>query len=135
MIEDKIMDKYKIDLVTATKYLAKYPEGIILASVLVVKNYKQVYLLIDGFDEKYKSLNAKHLLFWKLISKYAEDKFEQFNFGGIANPNIKSQFSGLNDFKIDFNSEVYEYIGDFELICSNKLNFINENNIIKRIIK
>ena len=80
---------------------------------------------MDGYDTKFKRLNAKHLLIWKLIQKYSELNYEKFNFGGIVNPNIKdNKYLGLNEFKLNFNSNIYEYIGDFELITNKILYFI-----------
>ena len=136
MAEDIKFDQYKENLLIATKYLKKYPEGIILSSALVVKSEKDVYLLIDGFNEHYKNLNAKHLLYWKLIAKYSESKFEKFNLGGIANPNIKSKYSGLNSFKLNFNATAYEYIGEFELLANPKIKeIIKKNSLVNKLIK
>lgn len=115
---DTKFDKIKRDLIVSTNLSSNYPDGIILASALIVKNKKEVYLLMDGYDKNYSSLNGKHLLLWKLIEKYSGSQFTKFNFGGITGPDDKEKFKGLNDFKLNFGSSVEEYIGDLELIIN-----------------
>ena len=87
---------------------------------------------MDGYDTNFKRLNAKHLLIWKIIQKYSELGYEKFNFGGITNPKLKdNKYSGLNEFKLSFNTNIYEYIGDFELITNKPLYFIHKNKLKK----
>ena len=125
MENDILLDKYKSNLIYATRLLSKYPDGIVVSSALIVKNNKEINLLMDGYDTKFKRLNAKHLLIWKLIQKYSELNYEKFNFGGIVNPNTNdNKYLGLNEFKLNFNSNIYEYIGDFELVTNKALYFI-----------
>ena len=129
---NKLLDKYKSNLIYANKLLSNYPNGVVVSSALIVKNDKIINLLMDGYDTNFKRLNAKHLLIWKIIQKYSELGYEKFNFGGIANPNLKeNKYSGLNEFKLSFNSNIYEYIGDFELITNKPLYFFNKNKLKK----
>ena len=134
---DKILSLRKKQLIDATSYLRDNPNGIILASALVVKNKKTVTLLIDGYDKNYQHLSAKHLLIWKLIEKYSKEKFERFSLGGITNPDLKdNKFKGLNNFKINFNPTIYEYIGDLELVTNQALYFMYRNAApIRSILK
>ena len=132
MENDKLLDKYKSNLIYATRLLSKYPDGVVVSSILIVKNNKTITLLMDGYDTNFKRLNAKHLLIWKIIQKYSELGYEKFNFGGITNPKLKdNKYSGLNEFKLSFNSNIYEYIGDFELITNKPLYFIHKNKLKK----
>jgi len=135
---DKKYDKAKKDLVEATNLFQKYPQGLVLASMLVIKNQGEIYVLIDGIDPKYKKFNAKHLLIWKVIEKYSKEGYQKFNLGGCSNPRIENnKYQGLNNFKLSFNSKIYEYIGDFELIINKPKYFMYQNsinftNILKR---
>lgn len=132
MENDKLLDKYKSTLIYANKLLSKYPDGVVVSSILIVKNDKTINLLMDGYDTNFKRLNAKHLLIWKIIQKYSELGYEKFNFGGITNPKLKdNKYSGLNEFKLSFNTNIYEYIGDFELITNKPLYFIHKNKLKK----
>lgn len=134
---DNILNQNKNKLIKATEFLKNYPEGILLASVMIIKYSDTIYLFIDGYNKEYKQLNAKHLLLWKIIEQYSNLGYKKFNLGGISNINQESKYSGLNNFKSNFGSCSIEYIGDFELITNNRLYFMYNqrlklNNIIKK---
>ena len=127
---DKLFEKSKHTLSEATDYLRDYPDGIILASALVVKWRDEVYLIIDGYDNKYKKFNGKHLLFWKLMVRYSKLGFKTLNLGGITNISKSSgKYEGLKEFKLNFNSKIIEYAGDFELITNSPLYFMYQKSI------
>jgi len=135
--EDKLLNQYKNELVHATKLLRENPGGIILASALVIKNSEDLYLLMDGYDPTYKRLNAKHLLLWKLCERYSKKGFKKFNLGGITGVNnTPKEYQGLNEFKLNFNAQAIEYVGDLELITNNTLYFMYQNTSpIRHILK
>ena len=127
LYEENILNTIKNELVYATNLLRDKPEGIILASALIIKHQKCAYLFMDGYDPEYKKFSAKHLLIWKLIEKYSLEKFRKFSMGGIASFHLDSKnnpFKGLNEFRLDFGATGYEYIGDFELKTNTILYFI-----------
>ena len=91
---------------------------------------------MDGYDPMYKRLNAKHLLLWKLCERYSKSGFKKLNFGGIASiTNTPKEYKGLNEFKLSFNAEAIEYLGDLELITNNTLYFMYQNDPIRHILK
>lgn len=138
LAEENKLVNIKNELIYATNLLKNNPEGIITASALIIKNKSQVYLLMDGYDKKYKRLNSKHLLLWKLIEKYAKEGFKTFNLGGIGDLKENDpRYKGLTQFKLNFGAIAYEYIGDFELITNKPLYLMYKNsssviNIIKK---
>ncbi len=135
-LEDNRLIYYKKQLIQATNLLKQYPNGIVVASAIIVKHQRQAYLFLDGYDTNYKSLNAKHLLIWKLMEKYALEGYEKFNLGGISNPTLKNnKYKGLNDFKLGFGSKAIEYIGDLELITNSILYMLYRNSSPIRKIK
>lgn len=137
--EDKMFDLYKRELISATSLLRNEPNGIVLASSLIIKNKDEAFLLMDGYDQKYTRLNAKHLLLWKLCERYSKAGFKTFNFGGIADVNLEksnNSYYGLNRFKLNFTNKAIEYIGDLELITNNTLYFMYQNTKpIRSILK
>lgn len=136
MEEDKKLNYYKKMLVRATKYLKENPNGIITSTILVIKDNEEAYVLIDGYDKKYKDLNSKHLLIWKLCEMYSKKGIKRFNLGGVTNPNIENnKYKGLNDFKFNFNALCYEYLGDIELICNETLYYLYKAVPLKNILK
>lgn len=134
---DRALSMSRNQLIKATNLLRDYPEGIIIATSLIIRNQNEVILFMDGFDNKFKSLNAKHLLMWKLIEKYSKLGFTKFNLGGMTNINVKNKkYDGLNEFKLNFNSNIIEYIGDLELITNNPLYFMYKKSVqLKRMLK
>ena len=134
---DKSLNNIKNELIYATNLNRENPNGLIVASAFIIKNTDSATLLMDGYDPKFKRVNAKHLLIWKLIERYSKEGLKQFNLGGINNPLApQSRYKGLNDFKLSFNSSSIEYIGDLELITNKALYFIYRNSSpIRKILK
>ena len=136
MEADKELNRIHRALIKATKLLQENPNGIIMATAIMIKGKEDVFVLTDGYDKKYKDFNPKHLLIWKLIEQYSKQGYRQITLGAISNPTLENnEYEGLNYFRLNFNALSYEYVGDFELICNEKLNFIYNNMSIKRILK
>jgi lipid II:glycine glycyltransferase (peptidoglycan interpeptide bridge formation enzyme) len=137
MTADKNLVVYKKQIIDATELLRNNPEGIVVATALVVKHHDVIYVLIDGYNKDLHNISAKHLMLWKIIQKYAGSNYKYFNLGGIPNVTIKNdnQFKGLMDFKLAFNPQVREYIGDFELITSKTLYFMYSNSLVKGLFR
>lgn len=115
----------KKQLVEANKLASVYQKGLVLASMLIAKNHNEVYLYMDGFDEKYKRFNAKHLLMWKIIEKYSKLGYKRLNLGGITDIRVENEkYRGLNTFKTNFNASIVEYAGDFELVVNQTKYFL-----------
>lgn len=140
LYEENLLNLLKNELVYATNLLREKPEGVVLASALIVKHQKTAYLFMDGYNPEYKKFNAKHLLIWKLIEKYSLEKFRRFNMGGIANFNLKpveNKFNGLNEFRLGFGATGYEYAGDFEFVTNKFFYFLYQtlSPILKKFKK
>ncbi len=137
MDSDKKFSELKTKLIEATNLNSQKPDGSNIASGLVVTHKDEAYLMIDGLDTTYKSFNGKHLLIWKLIEKYHKLGYKKFNLGGMTRPDLEgNKFEGLNSFKLAFNAEVKEYMGDLELIINNaKYNLFVKSNRISGILK
>lgn len=127
-------NKLKEELQEAINLLKNNENGIILASALVVRHNDTAYIMIDGYNQDYKKMNAKHLLIWKLIQRYEKEGLKKLNLGGISNINIDNKFKGLTEFKCNFGANIIEYVGDLELITNNTMYFMyRKMNPIKKI--
>lgn len=137
MESDKLVNMVKNDLIMATKLNQEYPDGIVLASVIIIKHANTATLLIDGYDPKFKKFNAKHLLIWKLIELFSKEGISEFNLGGINNPdNPNIKYKGITEFKLSFNAESTEYIGDLELVTNKVLYmFYRDSSPFRKIFK
>ena len=64
--------------------------------------------------------SANYFLYYALI-KYYQNDYKYMDLNGItADMNKSSKYYGLNRFKLGFNPDVYEYIGEFDLIIDEK---------------
>ena len=137
IVEDNKLNALKNQLVYATNLLKNHPNGIIIASAMIIIHRNQVYLTLDGYDNEYKHLCPKHLLIWKIMERYGSEGYRELNLGGITNPTKDdSKYKGLNDFKLNFNASAIEYAGDFELVTSFPLYTLYRNGSpIRKIMK
>ncbi len=137
MQADKDLARSKELLVKATKINNQRPEGINVASALVITFRTDVYILFEGHLKDYRSFYAPHLLYWKIIEKYKKLGYQRLFLGGIANPNVEDNpYQKLNDFKLSFNAEVWQYAGDFELIINKSRYYLfQRSKAFKKIFK
>ena len=121
---DSLLGKYHNQLANATKMVQSNPDGIVIASALFIKESEEAYMIMDGFDKKYKRYNAKHLLIWEALNYYKDYKY--LNLGGMTSLK-EEKYKGLNNFKMNFGSSCYEYAGDLELVCIPSKYFLLKN--------
>lgn len=114
---DKLLNVYKKDVALASSLSKQYPNGLIIGGSMVIRYNKQLQFLIDGIDENYKSFNPNHLLKWTVIKEYLNSNYFYIDLNGIVGNFDKNDnpYYGLNKFKLGFNSDVIEYIGEFNL--------------------
>lgn len=126
---DRELNKCHDKLTEAIELNNKYPNGIILATILLVKISGKLYVMMDTYNKEFKYMNAKHLLIWKIIEKYCKEGYNFLNLGGVSNSqNTTDKFYGLKDFKLNFGASIYEYIGDLELITNKTLYIMYKNS-------
>lgn len=119
MNSDRKVESLKSKIIYATNELKKNPE-VIIAAALVVKHRNRISIVASGYNEAYKQENPNHFLHYAIFERY-KPYFSFCDIGGVTGTfDETSLYKGLNDFKTKFNSKVYEYIGEFDLICNEK---------------
>ena len=99
---------------------------------MLFRSDKGINLIIEGFDQNYRSYNSNYLLKWELIKKFNNEGYSYFNLNGIAGEfNEKNKYSGLNEMKLGFNASAIEYIGEFDLVINKTM----YNMYIKKLNK
>ncbi len=64
------------------------------------------FLIIEGLNSKFKSLNPSYLMKWELISKYKNMNLKYINFNGVSGDfEHITEYSGLNEMKLGFQSD------------------------------
>ncbi len=120
MQSDKLINTYKNTLIKATDMLKKYPKGIIIAGAMVIKYDNAAYIIEDTIDEDYSQLDGGYLLKWRMIEDYKKENLKYININAVVGElERKNKYSGLNEYKLSFNSIITEYIGEFEIVLNN----------------
>jgi peptidoglycan pentaglycine glycine transferase (the first glycine) len=122
MNSDKLLAAYKNDVINANNLFRTYPNGIVIASSAIVKYNREIFFLIDGYNPKFKSFCANHLMKWAIINEYSKKGYLYAHHNGITGDfNPSSQYYGLYEFKKGFNSDIVEYIGEFDLVINRQV--------------
>lgn len=120
VLSDKLLNIYKSNLIFATNVLKENPNGLIIAGGLNIVYDNAAFIITEGFDQKYKSLNANYLLKWRMICDYKNEKLKYFNLSAVSgNFDRNSKYAGLNEMKLGYNCAVTEYIGEYDIILNN----------------
>ena len=115
MNSDRQITKYNNEIIKATNVYTKYPEGIIIGAILIIKNNREIYFLDEGYNKDLASIYSSHLIKWEIIKKYLSIGYKIFNFGDIKSIDPKN---GQYIFKMGFGGKVYECVGTYDLIIN-----------------
>lgn len=119
MNSDKALLSYKNDIAEASKDLNTDKETYV-AGALVIKYQNRVIIEISGFDKTMSRFSPNYFLYYTLI-KYYSKNYKYIDLNGItADLSKNNAYYGLNRFKMGFNPNVYEYIGEFDLVINDK---------------
>ena len=119
MNSDKALLSYKNDIAEASKNLNTGLETYV-AGALVIKHQNRVIIQICGFNKAMSRFSPNYFLYYALI-KYYQQEYKYLDLNGItADLSKENHYYGLNRFKMGFNPDVYEYIGEFDLVIDEK---------------
>lgn len=119
MESDKRLSIYQNNLIQATNFFSKCPDGLTIGGLLAIKYQDGMNLIIEGFNQKYRGFNPNYLLKWELIKQFNLEEIKYFNLNGIVGEfKEPNKYSGLNEMKLGYNANAIEYIGEFDLIIN-----------------
>lgn len=119
MISDKNLHKYKNNVVAATNFLKKFPDGKTLGASLVIRHEKGADCLILYEDKEFASYKSNAILVYEMCKKYANMGFKYLTLGPVTgNFDKKNPFRKNTINKMGFNTSIIEYIGEFDLIIN-----------------
>ena len=117
MNSDKSLLSYKNDIAEASKYLNENIDTYV-AGAMVIKYDNRITIQISGFDKELKRYAANYFLYFAILAHYrGKYKYADLN-GIVADFDKDNPYHGLNRFKLGFNPDVYEYIGEFDLVIN-----------------
>ncbi|MBQ8659801.1 MAG: peptidoglycan bridge formation glycyltransferase FemA/FemB family protein [Bacilli bacterium] len=117
---DKTLNTLNENIATTTKYLSEHKEKYI-AGAITIKYKNRISILISGFDKEFKNLCPNYFLHYNLIEYYKKD-YDFMDLNGITGDFTETNpYKGLNEFKMGFNPESFEFIGEWDLIINDGL--------------
>ncbi len=115
MNSDLSLLAYKKDIMEATK-LMQDEKNDIIALAIVVKHNNFIRIIESAYNKRYKRYVPNYFLFHNIIKHYRKD-FDYIELNGLSGDfSDTSPYRGLNNFKLGFNPNVYEFIGEYDLI-------------------
>lgn len=132
MNSDKVLLSYKNDIMEATKGI-RDNEKIYLAGALVVKHNNKVNIIASRYDKKYKRFVPNYFLYYNII-KYYQNNYDFLDLNGFTGDfTQENPYHGLNRFKLGFNPNIYEYLGEFDLVIEPKsYEILLRNNVLAK---
>ena len=117
---DSALEKYSQELNKAINLNQKTTESIIIGTCIIIRNNHEIYFLIDGYKEKYRTIHSTHILKWAIIKKYFEKGYRVFNLGEIHKDyrDSKNKYRGQYNYKIGFGGNIVEYPPELLLIIN-----------------
>jgi len=120
---DKTLEKYSQELNKAILLNQNGSDEIIIGTSIVIRNNHEIYFLIDGYNEKYRSVHSTHILKWAIIKKYYQRGYRIFNLGEIHKNYLDKddKYYGQFRYKIGFGGNVIEYTPELLLVINKPL--------------
>ena len=115
-----LLEKYRNLLTDAINFSKNNSESVIIGTSAIIKNNKEIYFLIDGYKEAYRSIHSSHILKWALVKKYSDLGYKIFNLGEIHKDyqNKNSKYHGQYMYKIGFGGNIVEYPPNLLLVIN-----------------
>ncbi len=132
MHSDMLLNNYKQNIISATNMFKENPFGKLIASCAIVKYNKEIFFLIYGMDQNFRSYCPIHYMIYQIMEKYHKEGYNKFNLNGISGDFSKdAPLGGLSRFKLGFGAHIEEYMGEFTLVINkNKTAIYNKINPI-----
>ena len=97
----------------------------ILGAAFIIRNQGRVTIITTGQNKKFNTIDTKTFMYYKLIEVYKKAGYNYIDLNGItADFNETNPYKELNDFKLKFKPDVFEYIGELDLIVNKPLHQI-----------
>ena len=93
---------------------------------MVIKFNNRITIYISGYDKDLKRYPANYFLYYAILYFY-KNKYKYADLNGVTVDSRDNPYHGLNRFKNGFNPDIYEYIGEFDLIIDD----VKYNHLLK----
>lgn len=114
---DEMLATYKKNMLEAINLFQKYPSGIIIAALAVIKYGKRVTFFVGASDEDHKNDYPDYLLRWQLAEYFSRGGYESIDYNGMMGMSNTDYDTTL---KKELTNSVVEYVGEFDLVINKK---------------
>ena len=119
MKSDQIMSNISSEIVKANEKMHDNHTKELLGGALIIKHQGRVTIFITGNEKDFEGTDIKTFMFYKIIEQYKKAGYLYLDLYGItADFSDTNPYKDLNDFKLKFKPQVYEYIGELDLIVN-----------------
>ena len=117
---DKVLEIYKSEVFDAANHINDTSQTYV-AGALVIRYKDTATIIISGYDKKYRDFDSNYFLYYNIINYY-KDKVKYLNLNGISNDLTNTnKYHGLNEFKLGFNPELFETVGEYDMVFNKKI--------------
>lgn len=119
MKSDKKLSKISSEIAISNMKVQENNKKELLGSAFIVKHEGRITVLISGHNKDFNTCDTKTFMFYKIIEEYQKKGYLFIDLYGITGDySDTNPYKELNKFKLKFKPNVYEYIGEFDLIIN-----------------
>ena len=91
----------------------------IIGAAFVVKNQGRITIITTGYNKNFNHIDTKAFMYFKIIEEYKKAGYNYIDFNGItADFTDNNPYKELNNFKLKFKPNVFEYVGELDLVVN-----------------
>lgn len=125
MRSDKLVNKYKNEIVNASKLYSKISKSEVLSTCAIIKMDKTIYFIEEGYNDNFRDIYSLSTLKWELIRYYYYKGYRRFDLGCVS---FDKNVCGIYFSLASFNPIIYLYPGNYDLVINKYL-----YNLVKKI--
>lgn len=114
---DETLAAYKKNMLEAINLFQKYPSGIVIAALAIIKYGKKITFFVGACEEEHKNDYPDYLLRWQLAEYFARSGYESIDYNGMMGINNTDYDTTL---KKELTNSIVEYVGEFDLVINKK---------------
>lgn len=116
---DQTLNKIAFSLSFANERMDDNAIKEIIGAAFVIKNQGRITIITTGHNKKFSHIDTKSFIYFKIIEEYKKAGYSYVDFNGItADFTDNNPYKELNNFKLKFKPNVFEYIGELDLIVN-----------------
>ena len=116
---DQAIDRISSSITFANERMQENQMREVIGAAFTVKHQGRVTLITTGYNKNFTYIDTKAFIYYKLITEYKKAGYSFIDLYGItADFSDTNPYKKLNDFKLRFKPNVYEYIGELDLIVN-----------------